>query len=166
MNLLRIVLLPTTFVLGLLFAPPAHADRLVIPALRVNAPIVEVGTVNGAQESPASLWKAYHWRDGVQPCEKGSTVLTGHNYEVPGGKALFRHLDRLKPGSMVKIVRPGKDCTYLTKKSFKISVSANVAFMYDFDGPARGYLSTCVGRVGPGRYTHRLVTPMVLTTVK
>lgn len=161
--ILRTVTYLATALLGVLLSlAPAQADRLVIPNLGVNAQIQEVGTRDGAQDAPPSLWTAYHWRQGVRPCEPGSTVLSGHNYEVPGGRALFRHLNTLRPGSVVKIVRPGQDCRYISAKASKVRFNANIAFMYDWDGPARGYLTTCIGRTGPGTYTYRLLVPMRL----
>ncbi len=154
--------------LGLtLVAAPSHADRMLIPKLGVNAKVVDVGQRDGAQVSPPNLWRVYHWGPGVKPCAPGSMALTGHNYEVPGGKAVFRHLDRLKVGDVVKIARPGRrGCAYRVTSNRRIRASASVRSCYGWDGPARGCLITCTGRVGPGSYTHRRIVRLVLTPSK
>lgn len=135
--------------------PAAHADQLVVPAIGVKAPIVEVGLRGDSQATPGRLWPVFHWRDGVKPCAGGSTVLAGHTFE--GGAAVFNRLGRLKPGHRIRIKRPGRDCTYKVTSNRLQRASRSVASCYDWDGPARGCLITCVGRVAPGTYTHRRV---------
>lgn len=162
--ILRAIAYLSVTLLGLtLAAAPSHADRLLIPDLGVNAMVVGVGQRDGAQVSPPSLWRVYHWRQGVKACQPGSVTFTGHNYEVPGGRAVFRHLDRLKVGDVVKVTRPGRrNCAYVVTSNRRITASASVRSCYAWDGRARGCLITCSGRVGPGDYTHRRIVRFVL----
>ncbi len=162
--ILRAVAYLSVTLLGLiLVAAPSYADRLVIPDLGVNAKVVEVGQRDGAQVSPPSLWRVYHWRQGVRACQPGSVTLTGHNYEVPGGRAVFRHLDRLKVGAVVKVTRSRqRDCSYRVTSNRRIGASTSVRSCYAWDGRARGCLITCTGRIGPANYTHRRIVRFVL----
>lgn len=138
-----------------LFTPVAHAGRLVVPEIGVNAPIVEVAKRGDAQATPGRLWPVFHWRNGVQPCAGGSMVLAGHTNE--GGRAVFNRLGRLTRGDRVRIRRPGRDCIYVVTSNRLQRADRSVRRCYDWDGPARGCLITCVGRVAPGVYTHRRV---------
>lgn len=155
---LSLAAIPAALLGLVMFAAPAHADRVVIPAIGVNAPIVETGISGGAQAMPSSLWVVGHWRQGVEPCASGSTVLAGHTYE--GGRAIFNGLGRLRKGAVVRIVRPGPDCTYRVTTNRVQPRSASMGDCYDWDGPSRGCLMTCVNRVGPGDYTHRRIVSM------
>ena len=145
---------------AVLVSAPAYADRVVIPSLGVNAEIVEVGVSGSTQDMPRSLWTVGHWKRGVKPCAPGSTVLAGHTYE--GGRAVFNGLGRLRKGAVVRIERPGPDCTYRVTANYVQPRSESVASCYSWDGPARGCLITCVGRIGPGNYTHRRIVKIVL----
>lgn len=146
-----------------MFAAPANAERVVIDSVGVNAPVVNVGLRGGALDLGNDLWTAYTWRAGVRPCSPGSFAVAVHAYEVPGGRALGNRVRGLKSGTRIRIERPGKDCTYRVTTATTVGARANLSSCYSFDGRARGCIITCVGRTGPGQYTHRRVIRFVRT---
>lgn len=160
---MRIVTLLGAVLGSLILMVPANAapgERVVIPAVGVNAPIVEVGQRGGQQITPPGLWAAYHWRQGVRPCRPGSMTLAGHTYE--GGKALLNTAKRLRRGDRILIQRPGKDCAYKVTSNRVQRVGAPFGSCFSFDGGARGCLITCENRIGPGKYTHRRIIKFAL----
>lgn len=139
-----------------LMASPAHADRIRIPAIHVNAPIAAVGVEHGVLAVGPNLWTVYRWKDGVRPCQLGRFTLAGHTYE--GGAAVFNRLAALRRGDRIHMSRPGRACTYLVTSSRLQKASVSVKSCHSFDGMrSTGCLITCVGRIGPGEYTHRRV---------
>ncbi|MEK7518397.1 MAG: sortase, partial [Patescibacteria group bacterium] len=83
-------------------------NRLVIPKIGVNLPIVE------GQESEAALWKgAWRIADSSTPKIGGNTVLSAHRfrYRPPSNLTLYL-LDKLQPGDIMIIYWQGKEYDY------------------------------------------------------
>ena|SRR5579884_877821 len=84
-----------------------QADRLVIPAIKVDAKIEAVGALpDGTMDTPHQD----QWNDvglyapGTQPGEKGRAVIDGH-LDSDKDTAVFWNLDKLKPGDLVQVQR-------------------------------------------------------------
>lgn len=81
--------------------------RLLIPAIKVNAPVEDVGiTVSGDLAVPKrSPWVDTGWyQDGPRPGERGSAVIDGH-LDRPGRlPAVFWHLRDLRVGNDVFVI--------------------------------------------------------------
>lgn len=138
-------------------APPSSAD-VQIPPLGITAPVVPVGIGEGGSLALGhNLHATYIWNRGVRPCSLGSFVLAAHSYEVPGGRALGNRLGQLERGDRIRF--PG--CSYRVTTSKVVRPARASAGCWDFDGKARGCVITCVGRIGPGNYTHRRVIRIV-----
>lgn len=75
---------------------PQHATRIQIPAIRVDAPVVQG---DGWEQLKKGV--AQHLGT-VDPGENGNIVLSGHN-DIFG--EVFRDLDRLKPGDEISSVK-------------------------------------------------------------
>jgi len=82
-------------------------DRIVIPAIKVDSPVVDVGwrTVTDSRGSVFNLWDVADFAAGWhvtsdQPGQGGNVVLSGHN-NMRG--AVFRRLNKLKEGDVATI---------------------------------------------------------------
>ncbi|EKX66500.1 class F sortase [Streptomyces ipomoeae] len=87
--------------------PYAMVDRVRIPSIRVDAPVVPVGldTHGWVDAPPAQDPNLAGWFTGaVSPGEQGTAVIVGHvdNHQGP---AVFYGLGALKKGSQVEIQR-------------------------------------------------------------
>lgn len=83
-------------------------NRLVIPKIGVNLPIVE------GQESEAALWKgAWRIADSSTPKIGGNTVLSAHRfrYRPPSNLTLYL-LDKVKRGDIMIVYWEGKEYDY------------------------------------------------------
>jgi sortase A len=87
---------------------PEHANRIQIPAIGVDAPIVQ-------GDGWEQLKKGVGQHIGsATPGEKGNIVLSAHN-DIFG--EIFRDLDRLKPGDEIKIYTNQRAYTYVVSDS-------------------------------------------------
>jgi len=87
---------------------PEQANRLQIPALGVDAPIVQ-------GDGWEQLKKGVGQHIGsANPGEKGNIVLSAHN-DIFG--EIFRDLDRLKPGDEINIYTNQRAYTYVVSES-------------------------------------------------
>lgn len=77
-------------------------EALTIEAIRVKAPVVEVGTTaGGAQDVPRSIDDAGWWRDGVEPGRRGNAVIVGHTASRADG--VFDNLGTLHRGDTISV---------------------------------------------------------------
>jgi sortase A len=83
---------------------PEHAIRIQIPAIGVEAPIVQ-GT--GEEQLKKGVGQ---YIGSANPGEKNNIVLSAHN-DIFG--EIFRDLDRLKPGDQVVIYTSQRSYTYI-----------------------------------------------------
>jgi len=82
--------------------PAAPTDRLHIPTLGINAPIIHIGLVDGQLDAPKTLYQVGWYQDGPWPGQPGTAIIDGHS-GAPGQVGVFEHLDRLKPGSVIAV---------------------------------------------------------------
>lgn len=161
---MRAAVLPLSILAAFVLGGPANAapaERVVIPAIGINAPIAGVGQHGGALALGHGLGTAYRWNAGVRPCAPGSLMLAFHAYTVPGGQAIGNRTGGLDRGDTITIQRPGKGCRYQVTTNRVQPASRSVGDCFSFSGRARGCIITCVGRIGPGTYTHRRITRFV-----
>lgn len=90
--------------------------RLVIPAIKVDTTVVELGwkTSKTASGSIFSEWdvadNAAGWhKNSSVPGEAGNVVMSGHN-NILG--SVFRELDQLKAGDQLEVFAGGTEYTY------------------------------------------------------
>ncbi len=91
-------------------------SRLVIPAIKVDTPVVELGwkTSKTASGSIFSEWDVAEYAAGWHknssvPGETGNVVMSGHN-NILG--SVFRELDQLKRGDTLEVFAGGTEYTY------------------------------------------------------
>lgn len=87
-------------------------QRLIIPAIKLDAPVELVGwhTVNGASQWDVPDHFAAGWlKTSALLGKPGNTVLTGH-HNIAG--EVFRHLVKLKPGDEIEMRGDGQSYFY------------------------------------------------------
>jgi LPXTG-site transpeptidase (sortase) family protein len=85
-------------------------ERVVIPALQVNAPTVPVGTeADGSMGTPSTAYQIAWW-EGVK-VGAGNALLAGHS-DWNGAPGAFQQLGDLKPGDPVIVTGQGQSLTF------------------------------------------------------
>lgn len=87
--------------------PPAQPTRIRIPAVSIDAPIMNVGLDSRGVIAAPPLEKAGEaawFKDSVSPGARGSSVIVGH-VDNESGPAVFYSLGALKKGSTIDVVR-------------------------------------------------------------
>lgn len=150
-------------------APWAPA-RLQIPAIQVDASVMDVGqTSGGVMDAPVSkaynspYWSSVFWYDvGAAPGQSGNAVIAGHVNRVGGDPAIFWSLSKLQAGDTVTIItNEGNVIKYTVNQVVRYPVNypgqqaINAVF-----GPTTGHhlnLITCSGVWTGSGYDERLV---------
>ncbi len=98
-------------------AKPVLPNRLVIPSIKADMPVVELGwsTKKDASGAIFSEWDvadfAAGWhKNSALPGAQGNIVLSGHN-NIKG--AVFRQLDQLKRGDDIQLISGKREFTYV-----------------------------------------------------
>nr|WP_149827979.1 class F sortase [Streptomyces tailanensis] len=87
--------------------PPSPPDRVRIPAIRVDAPLMGLGlTPTGSLDVPPAERKnlAGWYESGTTPGEKGTAIVAGH-VDNADGPAVFYRLGALKRGARIEVER-------------------------------------------------------------
>jgi Sortase domain len=136
--------------------PPAHApltratpSRVLIPALRVDAPLTGVGLAADdglAAPPPADRNLAGWFTGGPTPGEQGTAVVDGH-VDNARGPAVFYGLGALRRGNTVDVLRADHRTAVFTV--YDVEVLAKRAFpadrVYDDTGLPELRVITCGG---------------------
>jgi LPXTG-site transpeptidase (sortase) family protein len=97
-------------------AAPAAPVRLVVPALKIRAPILPI-EVNAQRvlDPPRNPRDVGWWQRSARPgSKKGQTVLTGHTVHTGGG--VMDDLAKLRKGQIVRVVTPQGTMSYRTSR--------------------------------------------------
>ena len=87
--------------------PPSPPDRIRIPSIHVNAPLIGLGlTPTGSLDVPPAAKKnlAGWYEAGTTPGERGTAIVAGH-VDNAEGPAVFYDLGALKKGSTIEVAR-------------------------------------------------------------
>ncbi|MGQ4477366.1 class F sortase [Streptomyces sp. SAS_276] len=87
--------------------PPSPPDRIRIPAIHVDAPLMGLGlTTTGSLDVPPAAKKnlAGWYEAGTTPGETGTAIVAGH-VDNADGPAVFYDLGALKKGNTVELDR-------------------------------------------------------------
>ncbi|MFF1629768.1 class F sortase [Streptomyces sp. NPDC058272] len=138
-----------TFSSGLAPLPYSQVDRVRIPAIRVDAPVIPVGLDSDGWVGapPPDDPNLAGWFTGaVSPGEKGTAVIVGHVDNMQG-PAVFYGLGALKKGNRVEVRR--KDGKIAVFDVYGIDVFAKSNFpgdrVYSSKGTAELRIITCGG---------------------
>ena len=144
---------------------PSAPSRVIIPTLGVDAPVVEVswhvlqaGEARGEWETVAGA--AGHHRGSAEPGQPGNCVLSAHSSDAGG--AVFRGLEALSPGDLVRLVTFGKsEYSYQVGAVLKLDeVGATESERREHArwlDPTDEAVLTLVTCWPPWSYTHRVV---------
>jgi sortase (surface protein transpeptidase) len=86
---------------------PSRPMRLTIPAIKVEAPILDVGLAKDGSVAvpPLERHNEAGWFDeGPTPGQFGPALIVGHA-DTRSGPSVFHQLGRLKPGQMIEVLR-------------------------------------------------------------
>ena len=139
---------------------PATPVRLVVPSLKIRAPILPI-EVNDQQilDPPRDPSDVGWWQRSARPgAAKGQTVLTGHTVHTGGG--VMDHLGKLHRGRLIKVVTPKGTMQYRTTRVVtwskdELAKRAVAIFAQKRPNP-RLVLITCTGWTGSD-YTSNIV---------
>ncbi|MEU1851535.1 class F sortase [Streptomyces sp. NPDC019990] len=87
--------------------PPSRATRLLIPYLRLDAPVMDLGLDRDQRLTapPEDDPKLVGWyKHGASPGGEGTAVAVGH-LDTDSGPAVFAGLTELEPGRIVEVHR-------------------------------------------------------------
>ncbi len=137
---------------------PENPLRLLIPSLKLDDRIVEVGLgAEGEMDVPPGTTKDVGWyKYGTTPGNIGSAVFGAHVY------AAFSKLNRLAPGDTIYIATSGgKTLRFVVSKTRTYpldGIDAEKIFL-STDGKKHLNLITCAGKFSKSHntYDHRLV---------
>lgn len=90
-------------------------DRIVIPAIGVDMPIIE-GRDDSALDRGSWLRP-----NTAKPGEVGNTVLTAHRFSYLSGGRSFYNLDKLDEGDEIIVHWGGKEYRYTAKQEFVVT---------------------------------------------
>jgi sortase (surface protein transpeptidase) len=135
--------------------------RIRIPALGIDAPIVNLGlNANKTLQVPKGDFEVGWYTGSPKPGAIGPSVMVGHLDSVRG-PAIFQNLSRLKAGDIIEIVRKdGSKATFQVDTQEKYSQNKfpteKVYGSIDYPGLR---LITCAGTYSrlKGRYSDNLV---------
>lgn len=122
--------------------------RLKIPAIKVDAAVIEVGLdADGAMDAPEGPGDVAWYKLGPRPGEKGSAVLAGHFGWKNNIPAVFDELSKLKNGDKIYVENDdGTVATFSVRESRLFGEKGNAAEVFTSnDGTAHLNLITCEG---------------------
>lgn len=119
--------------------------RLVLPRLRVDAPVVPIGVTDGTLIPPGDPQVLGWWRDGAVPgALRGGALLTGHTVHTGGGA--LDDLEDVRRGDEVRVRTDRGTVTYAVQhvRIFrKASLAEAAARLFSQEVPGRLVLVTC-----------------------
>ncbi len=143
-----------------LMSAPAKPVRLVVPALRIKAPILPIEVdAQAVLDPPRNPHDVGWWQRSARPgATIGQTVLTGHTVHTGGG--VMDRLGKLRRGQLVRVVTPHGTMTYTTTRVVTWSKAELAERAVDIfaqkRSDARLVLITCSGWTGSS-YTSNVV---------
>lgn len=87
-------------------SPVPHDNRLIIPTMHLDQPVVEGATERSLMQGP---WRRPH---SSTPDKGGNTVISGHRFTYANPRGTFYFLDKLQQGDLIGIYWQGKRYTY------------------------------------------------------
>jgi len=124
---------------------PVEPDRLRIPSLGIDAPVVPIAADGLRLVPPSDPRSVGWWSAGASPgAERGTALLTGHTVSTGGG--VFDDLERMRPGQRVEILSGG---TRLSLRATsvttypKAALAKHAAEIFDQTSTGRIALVTC-----------------------
>ncbi len=133
--------------------------RLLVPRLGVDAPVIDIGVVDGVLLPPSDPQTLGWWSAGAEPgALRGGALITGHTVHTGGGA--FDDLETLEVGDRVQ-VRTGKGTIGYAVSGVtiyrKASLARDAARVFSQTVPGRLVLITCEDWNGSGYDSNAIV---------
>ncbi len=125
----------------------AEPVRVLIPAIRVDAPVQPVGIApDGTMGVTHDQWSVAWYKYGAVPGAPGSAVLAGHLDTKLTPTAVFYDLDKLKPGDEVRVQeKNGTEVRFKVRELKTYSYDSQPEEVFAAGGSSRLSLITCAG---------------------
>lgn len=124
---------------------PGAPQRLVVPALSIDAPVVPIGAPGGVLTPPADPQVLGWWADGARPgAGRGSALVTGHTVHTGGGA--MDDLEELGRGDRVWMTTDAGRIGYSVRRVSvlgKGELAERAEELFDQSVPGRLVLITC-----------------------
>ncbi len=134
--------LPEAFVVARRAGDP---ERLVVPDLDVDAPIVPILAPGGVLTPPSDPSETGWWADGARPGDRtGSALVTGHTVHTGGG--VLDDLEELERGDAVRVVSTRTRTDYRVRDVEilgKGDLAEQAEQLFDQSVPGRLVVVTC-----------------------
>lgn len=117
-----------------------QAVWIVIPRIRVDAPVVEVGIENGFYQVPAH--EVGHHFDTPHPGNAGNSIFTGHVTHLVYGR-VFARLSELQPGDLVYLYGENSETVWQIVER-RVVPALDSSILYQWPDPTVT-LYTCTG---------------------
>lgn len=142
--------------------PPEEPQRLIIPAINVDANVQQVGVnAKGAMGVPNNFTDVAWFKQGPLPGQQGSAVIDGHVDNGLGLAGVFKNLSEVVPGDEVEVRTKQGELLHFTVEDVETYPYTAVPtdLIFNPAGPPRLALITCDGAwvAGEKTYDHRLV---------
>ncbi|MEV7629439.1 class F sortase [Actinoplanes sp. NPDC089786] len=98
---------------------PSRPLRVTIPAIKVEAPLLEVGLAKDGSVDvpPVQRHNEAGWfREGPTPGQFGPAMIVGHA-DTRTGPSVFHDLAKLKPGQVIEVLRDDREVALFTINS-------------------------------------------------
>lgn len=119
--------------------------RVVVPALGIDAPVVDADAPGGVLQPPADPQVLGWWSAGAVPgAARGSALVTGHTVSTGGGA--LDDLELVRPGARVKVRTGRGEIAYVVasvRTYRKASLAADAQRVFSQSVPGRLVLITC-----------------------
>jgi LPXTG-site transpeptidase (sortase) family protein len=146
-------------------AAAAAPTRLVVPSIKVDAPVEPVGMdAQGRMGVPSQASNVAWYRLGSAPGDVGDAVIAGH-LDWTSGPAVFWSLGRMRKGDQITVVRAdGSSVRFVTDASTMVPYDSPTDAFFTRAGPPSLTLITCAGAWDRqrGTYLQRLVVHATL----
>lgn len=146
---------------------PSTISRIVIPSIKVDSKVLEVGwTVQEQDGQQMAVWDVAkyavgHHRGSANPGAGGNVVLAGH---VGGYGRVFRDLYYVRPGDQITLYSAGQQFLYVVEERLLVTEegmsaeqraeNARYIGAYSYEGVT---LVTCWPASGPDKFTQRVI---------
>lgn len=141
-------------------APAAAPQRLLVPAIGVNASVEPLGLDSqGRMATPSRAENVGWYSPGTTPGDVGNAVIDGH-LDWTTGPAVFWKLGRLRHGDEITITRAdGSRAAFAVQSTSVMPYDASTDSLFTRSGPPSLTLITCSGSWDRhrGTYLQRLV---------
>jgi LPXTG-site transpeptidase (sortase) family protein len=143
--------------------PASEVERLVIPAINVDAPVITKVVSDDRQMADPDGPQSVVWYDfsaipglGGSPGAGGNSVIAGHFDYHDFGPAVFWNLDKLKAGDEIAVrLRDGSEYRYRTMSNHVVDAAAAPwASIVASTRQESVTLITCAGDFNPGTDTY------------